>query len=103
MNFRAAMLSSMNDVAHIPILNQYVATGLKLSSGMKASGREYSELKHVSRSYEMVPEAVTMLCERYMISPLHVTEAVERIRASSKVPCLVDFAWAGEAAKRDEE
>jgi len=103
MNFRQSMLSSMNDVAHIPLLNTYVSQGLRLSTGMRASGREYSELKHVSKSYEMVPEALSILESRYGVTPLHVEEFCSQIKGCTRVPCVLDVAWVAAAAKRDEE
>jgi len=103
MNFRAAMLSSMHDCAHIPILSTYVATGLRLSSGQRASGKEYSELKHVTKSYAPVPEALRILEERYGTTPMHVLELIKQIQGCTKLPCVFDFSWATAAAKRDEE
>jgi hypothetical protein len=102
-NFRQAMLSSMNDVAHIPILNAYVAMGVKLSHGMKARGKEYSELKHVTKCYDPVPEALKMLDERYGLTALHVQTICDSFKLCKKLPIVIESTWIESAAKRDEE
>lgn len=102
-NFRQAMLSSMHDVAHIPILNTYVAVGVKLSHGMRARGKEYSELKHVTKSYEEVPSALKMLEERYGLTALHVQAISESFKLCKKLPIVIESTWIESAAKRDEE
>jgi len=103
-NFRSAMLSSMADVAHIPLLSTYVTVGLALSHGQKARGKEdYSELKHVTKAYQQHPFALTMLHERYGLTAQSVLAFCETLKLCKVAPCVFECSWIEAAAKRDEE
>lgn len=101
LNFRGAMIGSYQDVHHIPMLSQYVARGMTLSSGMKSKGKEWSEFKHVSKTYNCIPANLQLLTDRYELGPAHLTEFDDVIRSATKVPFVLSFPWIAGMVKRD--
>lgn len=103
MNFRAAMLSSAQDVNHIPLVSDYVRKGLAVTGHMKARGNEYSEMKHVSKMYDPVPENFRILEGRYGLNEPHIAEFEATLQQVTVRQVIIDLPWIAAAAKRDEE
>jgi hypothetical protein len=102
-NFRETMVSSSQDVAHIPLLREYVMKGLVLSSHQRRKGSEWSEMKHVSKAYECVPDNYEILFDRYGIDTPDVVEFDRLLTACTSLPCALSIPWIETGAKRDEE
>lgn len=102
-NFPEVMLSARDDTHHIPLLNEYVAKGLLLCKGKRRRGRVWSEMKHVSKRYDCVPENFNLLQERYHISAEVITSAERIILGMKEVGTVINLPWLATAAKRDEE
>lgn len=102
-NLRGALVSLAMDTAHIPLINVYVSRFLHLTTGMKEKGKaEYSELKHVSKRYAMVPENLAMLENRYGLGYEHVTAFEDAVAKVTTAPCVLHFPWIEGMVKRDE-
>ena len=102
-NFRETMLSSAQDVTHIPLLREYVIKGMVLSSGMKRKGSEWSEMKHVSKAYDCVPDNYELLFDRYGIDTPDILEFERILSLCNSLPCALSIPWIEAGAKRDEE
>lgn len=103
LNFRGAMISASQDVAHVPLLNVYVMKSLQLTTGMKRSGRQFDFWKHVQMTYRPDPRNIEILRNRYGLSNEHVLEFEERVHRVTKVPAVIDFPWIEAMADKDEE
>jgi len=102
LNFKATLLSIKDDVAHIPMLAEYVAHMLPLTRGMEARGREHSELKHVSRPYMPSPLNMRILEQRYQLSEAHCLEFIDALRAVTSLGSVISFPWMEGMFKRDK-
>jgi hypothetical protein len=103
MNFREAMLSSAQDVNHIPLLGEYVKKGIAVSGHMKRAGKEWSEMKHVSKMFDPCPENYPIIASRYGLGFTHLEEYQRTLEQVSVRQCVIDLPWIAAAAKRDEE
>jgi len=103
MNFREAMLSSAQDVNHVPLLREYVRKGIALSAGMKRQGSDWSEMKHVSKAFDGHPANYAMLYERYSIGAEQVAAFESAIAGLRALRAVLNVEWLEAAAKRDEE
>lgn len=103
MNFPQAIFSSMNDVAHVPLLNEYTMKCWKLTAHMKRRGAEWTEMKHVSKRYDGVPENYAILEARYGICEPHLAEFTANLDAIVRLPVVIDLPWIVRASERDEE
>jgi len=102
-NFREVVLSSYQDVHHIPLLREYVTKGMEVSMHQKRSGRIWSEMKHVSRMFDCAAINFTMLAERYNITTAHYEQFCARINQVVAPRTVISLPWLDVAAKRDEE
>jgi len=102
-NFREVMVSASQDVSHIPLLHEYVTKGLELSRNQRSRGRTWSEMKHVSKSYECVQANMSMLYDRYGIGEEQVIEFRTTLRDIIAPGTVISVPWIEAAAKRDEE
>jgi hypothetical protein len=101
LNFRGAMIGSRQDVAHIPMLNAYVNTGLRVSSHEKRTGSEWSEFKHVSRAFSEVPANTDLLFARYKIGVEHLEEYYRMLVGVQVCPFVLSFPWIEGMSKVD--
>jgi hypothetical protein len=102
-NFREVVLSSYQDVNHIPLLREYVGMGMRVSASQRRTGRVWSEMKHVSKMYECTSYNYSMLCDRYGVSAEQVAEFRDKVATIVVPRTVISLQWLMAAAKRDEE
>lgn len=102
LNFRGAMISSQHDVQHIPLLRGYVVHALKLTRGMKAIGKEHSEIKHVSKAFDMSDKNWIILRERYGLTEVHEQDFEQLLAKVETVPSVVQWERLIDQVRRDE-
>jgi hypothetical protein len=102
-NFREVMLSSYQDVNHIPLLGAYVYRGLQVSSTMRRTGRVWSEMKHVSKKFDCTEHNYSMLEKRYGVTREHVEEFHIKVSQIMEPRTVISLPWIISAVKRDEE
>jgi hypothetical protein len=102
LNFRGAMLSSAQDCNHIPYIREYVRKGLQLTAGHKSKGREWSELAHVTQSYDHVDANYSLLEERYGINELHYGDFMAQLANVTALPFVLHWDPIEDMVARDE-
>jgi hypothetical protein len=101
LNFRGAMISSQHDVKHIPLLREYALAGLRLTRGLKATGKEHSEIKHVSKAFDFAEENWIILRERYGLSEVHEQEFADLLSTIESLPSVVEWPRLADHISRD--